>query len=76
LIWLLKNGVYSSTINLQTANPIWRIAGVGDFLGNGQSDLVWEKVNGEHDIWILNKGVFQYEIDLPTVSTYWNIVDH
>jgi hypothetical protein len=73
-IWLLKSGVYSSAINLPTVSPTWHIAGVGDFLGNGQSDLVWEKVTGGHAIWILNNGVFQYAINLPTILAPWHIV--
>jgi kumamolisin len=74
LIWLLKNGVYSSTISLPTANPDWHIAGVGDFLGNGQSDLVLENtVTGEHVIWILNNGVLQYGIELPSMSAGWHV---
>ena len=69
LIWLLQNGVYSSTISLPSVSPTWHIAGVGDFLGNGQSDLVWENtVTRRHVIWILNDGVPQYDIELPAVS--------
>jgi kumamolisin len=75
LIWLLKNGVYSSTISLPTAAPSWHIAGVGDFLGNGQSDLVLENtVTGEHVIWILINGLLQYGIELPAISPGWHVV--
>jgi hypothetical protein len=74
-IWLLKNGIYSSTLSLPTGSPTWHIAGVGDFLGNGHSDLVWENTaTGNHAIWILKKGVFQYSIGLPTVAAPWHIV--
>jgi hypothetical protein len=41
-IWLLKNCSYSSALNLPNSPGSWHIAGVGDLLGNGQSDLVWE----------------------------------
>ena len=45
------------------------VAGVGDFLGNGRSDLVLENtVTGEHVLWILNNGAPQYSIELPAVS--------
>ena len=74
VIWLLKNGVYLSSIGLPTASPNWQIAGVGDFLGNGQSDLVLENtVTGEHVIWILNNGVLQYGIELPSISPGWHV---
>jgi kumamolisin len=75
VIWLLVNGVYSSSISLPGVSPNWHIAGVGDFLGNGQSDLVWENtVTGGHVIWILNDGIPQYDIELPAVSAAWHIV--
>jgi kumamolisin len=75
VIWLLKNGVYLSSIGLPTASLYWQVAGVGDFLGNGQSDLVLENAaTGEHVIWILNNGVLQYGIELPTVSPGWHVV--
>jgi len=41
-IWLLKNGVFSGSFYLPTVPVTWRIAGVGDFNGDGNSDLVWE----------------------------------
>ena len=74
VIWLLKNGVYLSSIGLPMTSPNWHIAGVGDFLGNGQSDLVFENtVTGEHVIWILNNGVLQYGVELPSVSPGWHV---
>jgi kumamolisin len=74
VIWLLKNGVFSSAINLPMVAPTWHIAGVGDFLGNGQSDLVWEDMaTGKHTIWILQNGVFQNSINLPIVLAPWHI---
>lgn len=54
--------------------PAWHIAAVGYFLGNGQSDLVWESASGGHAIWILNNGVFRTAISLPTLAGGWHIV--
>jgi kumamolisin len=75
VIWLLNNGVYSSSVGLPTASLGWRVAGVGDFLGNGQSDLVLENaITGSHVIWILRNGVLQYGIALPSISPGWHVV--
>jgi hypothetical protein len=42
-------------INLGTVSTQWHIAGVGDFLGNGQSDLMWENTTTTtRAIWLLN----------------------
>jgi hypothetical protein len=74
-IWRMNNGAFVSSSSLGTIDPSWHIAGVGDFLGNGQSDLVWENTStGNHAIWILNDGAFAYSIVLPTVGGGWRIV--
>ena len=60
-----------------TINPSWHIAAVGDFLGNGQSDLVWENTTtGQRAIWLMKNGVHSSSISLPTVQPQWHIVDH
>jgi FG-GAP repeat len=74
LIWFLSKGVPTTSASLGTVDPSWHIAGVGDFLGNGQSDLVWERNNGEHLIWILSGGIPQYSIGLPTLRGGWHVV--
>ena len=38
----MRNGVPAYSITLPTIPTQWHIAGVGDFLGTGQADLVWE----------------------------------
>jgi FG-GAP repeat len=54
--------------------PNWQIAGVGDFLKNGESDLVLENtVTGEHTIWILNHGVLDRTIAFQTLSGGWDL---
>jgi hypothetical protein len=73
-IWFLKDGTPQTSYFLPNVPIDWHIAGVGDFLGNGQPDLVWENTNGQHLIWILVNGVPQYAINLPTVGGDWHVV--
>ena len=76
VIWNLNNGVVvpNATIALPTLAPGWQIAAVGDFLGNGQSDLVLENtIDGSHCIWVMNKGVYVYTIALPTLAGGWHV---
>jgi hypothetical protein len=73
-IWIMQNGVFSSSINLPTIPTEWHIAAAADFLGTGQAGLVWEnKITGERSIWILNNGVLSSTINLPTIPTEWHI---
>jgi hypothetical protein len=74
IIWFMNEGVPVGTADLGAVDPSWHIAGIGDFLGNGQSDLVWERNNGEHLIWILADGIPQYSISLPTLGGGWHVV--
>jgi Fibronectin type III domain/FG-GAP-like repeat/FG-GAP repeat len=77
VIWTLNNGVVVSnaTIALPTLAPGWQIAAVGDFLGNGQSDLVLENTtDGSHCIWVMNNGIYVYTIALPTLAGGWHVV--
>src|SRR5260221_629901 len=76
-IWFLKNGYLQRAIYLPTVSTQWHIAGVGDFLGNGQSDLVWQNTStGQRAIWFMTNGYLQSTLNLPTVSTDWDIVEH
>jgi hypothetical protein len=76
-IWLLKNGVLSSSYYLPTVNTQWHIAGVGDFTGDGNPDLVWENTStGQRAIWLFKNGVLSSSYYLSTVNTQWHIEDH
>jgi hypothetical protein len=74
LVWGIHLGVSTYAISLGAVDPSWHIAGLGDFLGDGQTDLVWERDDGEHLIWILADGVPQYSITLPTLGGGWHVV--
>src|SRR6202047_5394805 len=73
-IWLMNKGTVSSISNLPSVSAAWHIAGVGDLLGNGQSDLVLENTNGQLIAWMLEKGIIKYTISLPTLGNGWHVV--
>jgi len=73
-IWLMNKGTVSSISNLPSISAAWHIAGVGDLLGNGQSNLVLENTNGQLIAWVLEKGIFKYTINLPTLGNGWRVV--
>jgi FG-GAP repeat len=63
-----KNRIHVGTLTLPTIPIAWRIAGVGDFNGDGNADLVWENtVTGQRAIWLLKNGVFSSGTNSPTV---------
>ena len=58
--WLIKNGVYTDWANLGSADPnVWKIVGVGDFNGDGTSDVLWQnQTNGVVGSWLIKNGVY------------------
>jgi hypothetical protein len=73
----MKNGVLSSSTYLPTVSVQWHVAGVGDFNGDGNADLVWENTStGQRAIWFMKNGVLSSSTYLPTVSVQWHIADH
>jgi Fibronectin type III domain/FG-GAP-like repeat len=74
-IWLMNTGAFTSNIvKMAPVSPSWHIAGVGDFMGNGQSDLVLESGSGQVVLWMLEGGAIKYAMSLPTLSGGWHVV--
>lgn len=74
-IWLLDG------MSLKDANVLanvslasgWSIAGTGDFDGDGKTDIMWTRNNGENALWLMNGFTFTGAL-LPTLTdTNWKV---
>lgn len=63
--WQLSNGQWSASVDLgahpgvngMEPGPGWQVEGVGDFFGNGRSDVLWYNAgDNQTDIWELSSG--------------------
>ncbi len=45
----------TTTINLPTSDPSWRLFGTGDFNGDGVFDAVWQRPDGSLALWQMNR---------------------
>jgi hypothetical protein len=76
VIWLMNA---DGTVRSNTALPVgasgWRIYGVGDFDGDGKSDLVWRRANDtlEARLWLMDGSTPKADIGLPNATTGWRI---
>jgi hypothetical protein len=44
----------TAVTNLPASDPTWTLYGVGDFDGNGITDVVWLRPNGQLTAWLMN----------------------
>ncbi len=46
--------VASTVVTLPNSDPTWQLYGVGDYDGNGTTDIVWMRPNGQLTLWLMN----------------------
>jgi hypothetical protein len=50
-----QNGIFTfnEQVNLPAQDPSWSLAGVGNFDGGGEADILWRNTNGQLAIWAM-----------------------
>jgi hypothetical protein len=74
--WLSKAGAGYSGFTapiLATVDSSWKIQGVGDFNGDGLSDILWRNANGDVALWLTNAGAPVTALDLGVIDNSWTI---
>ena len=76
-LWLSNGGTGPSAftkLDLGNVSTSWVIQGIGDFTGDGKTDILWRNTNGEVGLWLSNGAAGGFtELDLGNVSTSWVI---
>ena len=78
--WLANAGGgfgYNAAAGVVQVSNDWHIAGVGDFNGDGRSDILWRNDNGQFGDWLANAGGgfgFNTAAGVRPVSTDWHII--
>jgi chitodextrinase len=79
-IWLMNGAtVLSSGAVFATVSDLnWSIAGVGDFDGNGKSDILWRnRATGENAIWFMNGASISSGATVnPLLGSDWSVTLH
>ena len=75
-VWLMDQFTILSQIALPAADLNWQMIGVGDFNGDGHSDLLWRKNTGHNVIWLMNGTTVRPESgNIYTVADFnWKII--
>lgn len=61
------------TQSLGNVSSNWSIAGVGDFNGNGQQDILWRSTSGQDAIWSMNGDQVVSEQYTGTATPDWTV---
>ena len=64
----------SSSVGLGNAPNVWSAVGIGDFNGDGKSDVLWRHSNGTTAIWLMN-GASALGQGLGIVASTWSIAE-
>jgi glucose/arabinose dehydrogenase len=74
VIWAMNGFVISHSYTLGGAASTWVIAGVGDFDGDGSTDLLWRNSStGAVAIWFVTNGVVTSSAGPGTMAAAWSI---
>jgi hypothetical protein len=76
-VWVLKGTTIAKAVDFGPVPLTWRIAGIGDFDGNGSSDILWEDTVGDVGIWLMETDPNAVQIlsakVLGAVSPQWSV---
>jgi len=78
-IWQVTGGQVTSTVSLGNVPGNWKVAGFGDFNGDGAVDILWrDTVSGTVATWFLNNGgnvTTTLSVGTVSPSTTWSIAE-
>jgi hypothetical protein len=77
-VWVLQGTKIAQAVDLGPVPLNWTIAGIGDFDGNGSSDILWQDTAGDVAIWLMETDPNLVKIlstnVIGTVPLQWSIV--
>jgi FG-GAP-like repeat len=68
--------IVSAAATYQISDVNWRVAAIGDFDGDGKSDILWfNKQSGKLAMWFMNGLTYSNAVALPeSVDPSWTVV--
>ena len=86
-MWLMDGSTITSTAtptyegSAVSPGSSWSVAGIGDFTGNGDADILWRNSNGSLAMWLMDGSTIEssatptYQGSAVSPHSSWNIVE-
>jgi probable HAF family extracellular repeat protein len=74
-IWVMNGGQVAQTVDFGVVPLDWTIDGLGDFDGNGSTDILWRDSSGNVGLWLMNGTQIMSTAVLGNVSANWSIAE-
>ena len=75
-VWIMNGATITSAVSLGTLPLNWSVAGVGDFNGDGYSDLLFTDTTGDIAIWFMKGTQVISALPVATIPTQWSVRRH
>lgn len=72
-MWVMAGTSVAQSVDFGIVPLTWKIAGIGDFDGNGSTDILWRDTSGDVGIWLLNGTTILSTAMLGNVPLNWTI---
>jgi hypothetical protein len=77
-VWVMQGATVAQSVDFGVVPLTWTIAGIGDFDGNGSSDILWRDNLGNVAIWLMQESTQSITIlstaGLGNIGLNWTIV--
>jgi hypothetical protein len=72
-MWVMNGANVVQTVDFGAVPANWKIAGIGDFDGNGSTDILWRDTSGNLGVWLLNGTQIMSTAVIGNVPSSWSV---
>ena len=72
-MWVMAGVSITQSVDFGVVPLTWTIAGIGDFDGNGSTDILWRDTSGNVGVWLLNGTKIMSTSVIGSVPTNWSV---
>ena len=72
-MWVMAGAAVAQSVDFGVVPLTWTITGIGDFDGNGSTDILWRDTSGNVGIWLMNGTQIMSTSVVGSVPANWSV---